>query len=566
MSQKALIYCRVSSLTQEKEGHGLTSQETRCCDYAKQQGYEVAAVFPDTITGGGDFMKRPGMVALLSFLDAQPDEKFVVIFDDPKRFARSTRFHLELREAFRQRGARIECLNFKFDESPEGEFIETIIAAQGQLERKQNSRQVAQKMKARMQNGYWIHNPPIGYRYETVKGHGKLLVPNPPFDAIVKEAFAGYASGRFSSQAEVKRFLEEFPNFPRNKHGLVRQQRVTDMLTQPVYTGHICSERYGINWLKGQHDGLISMEIYERVQERRSGKAKAPKRADLGETFALRGMIECACCGAPLRSSISRGNGGHYPYYLCQTKGCEAYGKSIKRDALENEVGTLVQALQPSQGLLALATAMFQAAWSARTSQAETIREEARRQLKALDAQIDTLLDRIVEATNARVISAYESKIAKLERDRAAIVEQSANQAEPKGSFEEQLEPVLTFLASPWKLWETGSVHLRRVVLKLAFTNPIKYCRNKGARTPNLAFPFKALEGFSHREVCFGADGGTRTHTGVTPQRPQRCASTNSATTAHDQVGARRIRNRRRLVKRKIQGGRRVKPTFPAVV
>jgi hypothetical protein len=28
------------------------------------------AVFPDTITGGGDFMKRPGVVSLLSFLDA----------------------------------------------------------------------------------------------------------------------------------------------------------------------------------------------------------------------------------------------------------------------------------------------------------------------------------------------------------------------------------------------------------------------------------------------------------------------------------------------------------------
>ena len=31
-----------------------------------------------------------------------------------------------------------------------------------------------------------------------------------------------------------------------------------------------------------------------------------------------------------------------------------------------------------------------------------------------------------------------------------------------------------------------------------------------------------------------GAVGGTRTPTGVTPQRPQRCASTNSATTAFE--------------------------------
>lgn len=151
IQKQAVIYCRVSSRSQETDGNGLESQETRCRQHAAAQGYDVVAVFPDTITGGGDFMQRPGMVALLSFLDAQPNDRFVVIFDDLKRFARDTSFHLDLREAFRMRSAKIECLNFKFDESPEGEFIETIMAAQGALERKQNGRQVSQKMRERME-------------------------------------------------------------------------------------------------------------------------------------------------------------------------------------------------------------------------------------------------------------------------------------------------------------------------------------------------------------------------------------------------------------------------------
>lgn len=207
ITQQAIIYCRVSSRTQEQEGHGLESQETRCRQYAASKGYDVAAVFPDTITGGGDFMARPGMVALLSFLDAQPDQSFVVIFDDLKRFARDTRFHLDLRDAFRKRRASIECLNFKFDDTPEGEFIETIMAAQGALERKQNGRQVAQKMKARMQSGYWIHNPPVGYKYQTVKGRGKMLFPDEPLATIIRDAFEGYATGRFQMQAEIQRFF-----------------------------------------------------------------------------------------------------------------------------------------------------------------------------------------------------------------------------------------------------------------------------------------------------------------------------------------------------------------------
>ena len=99
IKDKALIYARVSTKGQSEEGHGLESQETRCRQYAEAQGLEEAAGFPDTITGGGDFMQRPGMVALLSFIDAQPGERFTVIFDDLKRASRDTRAFLDLRDA-----------------------------------------------------------------------------------------------------------------------------------------------------------------------------------------------------------------------------------------------------------------------------------------------------------------------------------------------------------------------------------------------------------------------------------------------------------------------------------
>ncbi|EEE36756.1 site-specific recombinase [Rhodobacteraceae bacterium KLH11] len=153
-AQSALIYCRVSSAKQRIDGGGLESQEQRCRAFAAEKDLQVEAVFPDDVSGGGDFMQRPGMRAMLAYLDAQPDRNYTVIFDDLKRFARDTEFHLKLRREFAERGARIECLNFKIEDTPEGKFIETIIAAQGQLEREQNRRQVVQKMKARVENGF----------------------------------------------------------------------------------------------------------------------------------------------------------------------------------------------------------------------------------------------------------------------------------------------------------------------------------------------------------------------------------------------------------------------------
>jgi len=305
--QPAVIYCRVSTTKQVTEGHGLDSQESRCRAHAEAKGYSVEAVFPDDISGAVDFMQRPGMVNLLRYIDAQSDKSYVVIFDDLKRFARDTRFHLDLRDAFRARNANIECLNFNFDETPEGEFFETIVAAQGQLERKQMRRQTIQKMKARMEAGYWCFQPMLGYRFEKVKDHGKLMVRQEPVASIIIDALESYATGRLQSRAEVKRFFEKKPEFPKTKTGQVTHQRVYDILSNPFYAGFLSMKRWNMSLVPAKHEALISYATYQKVQERLNGVAYAPARKDISEDFPLRGFITCACCEKPLTACWSKG-------------------------------------------------------------------------------------------------------------------------------------------------------------------------------------------------------------------------------------------------------------------
>lgn len=262
--QRAVIYCRVSSKRQSGEGTGLDSQELRCRQYARTNGYEVDAVFTDDVSGGGDFMKRPGMVAVLNHLRDHSDRGYVVIFDDLKRFARDTVFHLKLREALAAHNATVECLNFKFEDTPEGKFVETVIAAQGELERWQNRRQVIQKMKARLERGYWVFACPVGYKYSHSKAEGKILVRNEPLASIVQEALEGYASGRFDLQSEVMRFLEAQPEFPKNRSGRVRQFQVREILERVVYAGFVESENWGVSRREGKHEALISYATHKK--------------------------------------------------------------------------------------------------------------------------------------------------------------------------------------------------------------------------------------------------------------------------------------------------------------
>lgn len=127
---------------------------------------------------------------------------------------------------------------------------------------------------------------------------------------------------------------------------------MTDILTNPLYTGHICSETYSINWLKGQHGPLIFIDVYDSVQELRDGKPKLRLRKNIEEDFALRGFVICGDCGTLLRRSLSKGRHKSYAYYLCPAKGCANHGQSIARDTLKGGIGNLIKTLQPTENLL----------------------------------------------------------------------------------------------------------------------------------------------------------------------------------------------------------------------
>ncbi len=485
----ALISCRVSDKKQKTQGHGLESQEHRCRQFADARGYDVEMVFPDDISGGVDFMERPGMRVMLAYLDAQKGKPYVVIVGDPKRFARHTEFHLKLRREFATRGAIIECPNFKFEDTSEGLFIETIIAAQGQLEREQNRRQVIQKMTARVEKGYYVFNAPVGYRYERDSVHGKLLVRDEPVASIIAEALEGYASGHFRSQSEVLRFFESKPDFPKsNNSGAVRITKVREILERPTYAGLVEAPRWCVTLRKGHHEPLISFATHERIQAKLKGTANAPARKDINEDFPLRGFVVCDDCDQPMTSCWSKGRSQHYAYYLCDTPNCHSKRKSIRRADIEDGAESLLRSLQPATQLYKLAKAIFTDIWEMRRTEAKAARGTIEAQLADTEKQIEALIGRIMDSGSATVISAYEKRIDELERQKLRLSEQADASVPSHGRLEEFIEPAFAFLANPWNIYQKGSFALKRTVLKLAFAEPLRYSREKVVEPPKSPF------------------------------------------------------------------------------
>ncbi len=499
---KALIYCRVSTTKQKLEGSGLDSQEHRCRQYAATKGYDVEMVFPDDVSGGGDFMKRPGMCSMLAYLDAKNTENYVVIFDDLKRFARDLEFHIQLRREFAERGAKIECLNFSFEDTPEGVFIERVFAAHGELEREQNRRQVIQKMIARVEKGYWVFHAPTGYKFATDRIHGKLLVPDEPIAECLREALAGYANGRFRSQAEVQRFLESKPDFPKDQpNGKIRAWKITKILKNPIYAGYVQAKKWGVPLRRGHHEPLISFSSYEQIQKNLVEGARGAARADFNADFPLRGFVACSECGNNMTGAWSKGKYKHYAYYRCETRGCSQKSKSVARAKLEGGFEDILKSLQPSKALFELAVAMFKDAWNSRMELAQADRDEWRRKVEAADRSILELIDRMVETKNSAVIKAIEAKIEKLERDKFTFAEKADQPLPNAARFEECIELALRFLAKPWEIYKNGSYAVRQTVLRLAFSEPLTFTPEGVYGTPKTTLPFKVLGGFDS-EKC----------------------------------------------------------------
>jgi len=107
---------------------------------------------------------------------------------------------------------------------------------------------------------------------------------------------------------------------------------------------------------------------------------------------------------------------------------------------------------EPAPALLPIAQRTFRDLWDASEPGAGR-REGPQGRLAEIDRQSEALLGRIVEATSAPVIAAYEKKTGALALERLLIAEKLENRASPAGRFDEMFELAWRFLSSPWKLW-----------------------------------------------------------------------------------------------------------------
>ncbi len=489
-----LVYVRVSSKKQESEGHGRQSQEERCKRDLISIGIPHQKTFPDTYSGGGDFMNRPAIRELLTYIDAHPHKKFLVVFDDLKRFARDTEFHLKLRAAFRSRDVKLRCLNYNFDESPEGMFAETVFAAQAELERHQNRRQVIQKMKARLELGYYCFGNKRGYKLIKDPAHGRLLVPTRD-GLILKEALEGFSNGRFTRKVDVARFLFE-KGFWKKRIPERYTDEVSAILQDVIHCGDVEYLPWGVSRRMGKHKGIISRETFELIQKRLNREvAKVRPRANISPEFPLRGLTVCSGCGEKLTAAFCKGK---YPYYYCVAKGCPLKSKSLARKDVEKDFKALLERNRLREDVGEVVNLMYERVWSQEVFEYRLQEGMKKGRLEDLQQKIRDLSDMVRKARSEHLKKVYETQIEEtaVELEKLESELQKSDLGVP---YRTALGKATGLLKNPIGIWNSVDVMEKHRLFFFLFEKRLEYVKGEGFRTGNSLATTRLFEEFAEQ-------------------------------------------------------------------
>lgn len=494
--REGLVYARVSSKRQEIEGSGLESQEGRCIKDIKSILVDYKKTFPDSFTGGGDFMKRPAMKEMLEYIDERPHKKFVVVFDDLKRFARDVEFHLKLRAAFKARDVLLRCLNYNFDESPEGRFSEIIMAAQAELERHQNSRQVVQKQKARLELGYWPFGGKKGYQIVKDPIHGKLAIPYKKEAGPLKEALEGFSTGVFVRKIDACRFLVK-KKFWSGQSPEKYIDKFSSILHDPFYAGYIEYKSWEVERRLGHHKGIISIETFEKNQKRCKREDLGKRiRVDLSPEFPLRGLLVCAECGKHLTAAPSKGRPKKYNYYICHNKPCKMAGKSLRKKDVEDRFNKLLKTHVLKKEVEPLITAVFNKVWSEEVAVLEKDQLSKERTKKELENKISQLSDMVISAKSERLKATYEKQIEQKAQELEDMEEEPIAKMDLNIPYRTALDKSIGLLRSPYFAWHKLELVERHRLFYFIFTEKLEYDQKEGYRTEKIPSAVRLFEEF----------------------------------------------------------------------
>jgi site-specific DNA recombinase len=457
-SRTAVIYARVSSKDQEREGFSIPAQLELLRTYAATRGFTVAEEFIDVETA-----KQAGRGAFGRMIAHAKQNVMCrdILVEKTDRLYRNFKDYVTIDEL----GADIHLVKENVILSPTSRSSEKfmhgikVLMAKNYIDNL--SEEVRKGLRQKASEGLWPTFAPIGYSNVIAADGKRVIVPDAELAPVVRRLFEQYATAKFSLK-EVAKLARADGLAYRMSGNPIPTSTVHRILRKRVYCGDY--DYNGVTYA-GKYEAIISKELWQQVQDVLDGRhAKRPKKRT--HDFAFSGLITCGHCGCAMVGEIKK---RRYVYYHCtgyKGKCAEPY---TREEVLEKAFTGLLKGISFSEDVLTwVMKALRESHRDEKHFHDEAIvklQREHRRLQDRIDAMyMDKLDDRIDNAFFDRKAGEFRSEQGRIMRDINA--HQNANR-----SYIEEGIKLLELSRKAAQLFESQPPSEKRKLLDFVLSN-----------------------------------------------------------------------------------------------
>ncbi len=337
------LYARKSSEEDEKQALSIEAQEKEMMQIAERDNINVVCIKKEAHSAK-ESGQRPIFNEIIKELKQGKFDGILTWNSDRlSRNAGDLGAIIDLIDSGYLREIRTYNQNFK--NTPNDKFLLTILGGQAKLENDNKSINVKRGLRIKTEKGYWIGLAPIGYLNDERKNKSGVVYPDPERAPIVKKMFEKVAYENCSGRSLYAWLKEQ--GFTTKNGKYLSLANIYILLSRPFYYGWFEYPKGSGNWCKGQHQPIISKEIFDIVQRKiKLGKANYK----YGEKeFAFLGSMVCGNCGSNLSAvekhkKLKNGKINTYIYYGCnRTKDMHCKNRYIREEQFIKEIIKLLK-------------------------------------------------------------------------------------------------------------------------------------------------------------------------------------------------------------------------------
>lgn len=343
------LYIRVS--TDKQEELSPDAQRRVLLDYAKNNDILISPeyIYQDDGISGRNAEKRPMFQQMIGHAKSKEHPFDVILVWKFSRFARNQEESIVYKSMLKRDKVDVISVSEPLIDGPFGSLIERIIEWMDEYYSIRLSGEVMRGMTEKALRGGYQATAPIGYTH--VKSGIPIINSNEA--QIVKRIFSEYLSGYDLST--ITRRLND--DGYKTRRGYPFEYRVIRyILENPFYIGKVRwnyakhsswhkNDAAEIIIAKGQHEPIISVDDFEKVQERLKKEFRPARRKGIVYSqHWLCGILKCGYCGSNL-AITHHANGDTfqcYKYAKGQHRGSCSISAAKASDAILETISSCI--------------------------------------------------------------------------------------------------------------------------------------------------------------------------------------------------------------------------------